>query len=80
MADCRAPGILNLTILEDESDLLTSGKDPSDIVRPRPNFMLWGFISLKGVNYNIMQIFNDYNLFFLKPNQNKIILKMVYYN
>ncbi|XP_016940345.4 uncharacterized protein [Drosophila suzukii] len=31
MADCRAPGILNLNILEDESDLLTSGKDPSGL-------------------------------------------------
>jgi len=31
MADCRAPGILNLNILEDESDLLTSGKDSSGL-------------------------------------------------
>ncbi|XP_016957958.2 uncharacterized protein LOC108029966 [Drosophila biarmipes] len=30
MADCRAPGILNLN-LEEESDLLTSGKDPSGL-------------------------------------------------
>jgi len=36
------------------------------LVGPRPYFMLWGFIFLKGMKYNIMHILKDENFFYSK--------------